>query len=105
MTGSAAVASIGTYLPGWGSDGARVCGPDEDAVTLAVAAGRGALRNAPPLVVERVVLVSRQLPLNEGGNGAVLLAGLGLAPSVDVVERLGARRDARCVMAATPARW
>ncbi|HLG66237.1 MAG TPA: Zn-ribbon domain-containing OB-fold protein [Acidimicrobiales bacterium] len=42
-----------------------------------------------PVPVERVVLVSRDLPLLEGGNAAVLLAGLDLPPGIEVVERLG----------------
>lgn len=80
------IESIGTYLPIWGSDQTRVCGSDEDAMTLAVAAGRAALGDGH---VERVVLVSRDLPLFEGGNGAALLAGLGLAGDVEVREQIG----------------
>ncbi|MFN8026843.1 MAG: OB-fold domain-containing protein [Acidimicrobiia bacterium] len=83
------VRSIGTYLPRWGTDAARVCGPDEDAVTLAVAAGRGALRGIAPADVRRVVMVTRRPPLVDGGNGAALLAGLGLPAATDVVEQLG----------------
>lgn len=37
------VASIGTYLPCWGAPRHRVAGDDEDAITLAVEAGRAAL--------------------------------------------------------------
>jgi 3-hydroxy-3-methylglutaryl CoA synthase len=37
------VASIGTYLPCWGAPQHRVAGDDEDAITLAVEAGRAAL--------------------------------------------------------------
>lgn len=81
------VASIGTYLPCWGSQRHRVLGGDEDAVTLAVAAGRSAIAHGEP--VERVVLVSRDLPLVESSNAAVLLAGLGLDPELEVIERLG----------------
>jgi 3-hydroxy-3-methylglutaryl CoA synthase len=36
------VVSIGTYLPPWTLRGRRVKGPDEDASTMAVAAGRAA---------------------------------------------------------------
>lgn len=81
------VASIGTYLPCWGTDTARVTGDDEDAITLAVEAGRAALADGG--AVERLVVVSRDLPLTEGSNAAVLLAGLGLDPELEVVERLG----------------
>jgi len=81
------VASIGTYLPCWGSPLHRVAGDDEDAITLAVEAGRAALIASG--AVERVVLVSRSLPLLESSNAAVLLAGLGLDPELEVDERLG----------------
>jgi uncharacterized OB-fold protein len=96
------VAAIATYLPCWGSGRGRVAGGDEDAVTLAVEAGRAAIGAADGVDsvgggsgggsaggVQRVVLVSRELPLLEGGNAAVLLAGLGLNPEIEVSERLG----------------
>jgi uncharacterized OB-fold protein len=93
------VAAIATYLPCWGSARGRVAGGDEDAVTLAVEAGRAAIGAADEGVadlgsdgqggVRRVVLVSRELPLLEGGNAAVLLGGLGLDPGTEVTERLG----------------
>lgn len=84
----AAVASIGTYLPPWLENGRRVPGDDEDAVTMAVAAGLAALNGAESRV-ETVVLVTRDFPLVRGGNAAALLAGLGLDPATEVVERLG----------------
>jgi uncharacterized protein len=103
------VSAIATYLPCWGSARGRVAGGDEDAVTLAVEAGRavigaaddgdlaagggagagGGADLAGAGGVQRVVLVSRELPLLEGGNAAVLLAGLGLDPEIEVSERLG----------------
>ena len=47
------VVSIGTYLPPWSSGDRRVKGPDEDALTMAVAAGRvadpGAIRGLAAL--------------------------------------------------------
>ncbi|MFZ2173628.1 MAG: OB-fold domain-containing protein [Rhodococcus sp. (in: high G+C Gram-positive bacteria)] len=81
------IASMGTYLPCWGSAECRVPGDDEDAITLAVEAGRAALGAGTP--VEFVVIVSRDLPLLESSNAAVLLAGLGLDPELEVTERLG----------------
>ncbi len=81
------VASIGTYLPCWGAPLHREPGDDEDAVTLAVEAGRAALIASG--AVERVVVVSRDLPLLDSSNAAVLLAGLGLDPELEVDERLG----------------
>ena len=80
------VVSIGTYLPPWSSGDRRVKGPDEDALTMAVAAGRAA---DPGASAQRVVMVSRDFPLLEGGNGAVLLAGLSLGADVPVAEVLG----------------
>jgi uncharacterized OB-fold protein len=80
------ISSIGTYLPPWVKGKSRVRGPDEDALTMAVAAGRAA---DPAATAQRVVLVSRDFPLLEGGNGAVLLAGLSLPADVSVSEVLG----------------
>ncbi|MCV7222824.1 OB-fold domain-containing protein [Mycolicibacterium elephantis] len=81
------VASIGTYLPCWGTPTGRVPGDDEDAITLAVEAGRAALLASG--AVERVVLVSRNMPMLDSSSAAVLLAGLGLDPELEVDERLG----------------
>ncbi|GAY17280.1 OB-fold domain-containing protein [Mycobacterium sp. shizuoka-1] len=81
------ISAIGTHLPPWGCDPHRITGDDEDAATLAVEAGRAALSEGG--AVERVVLVSRDLPLLESSNAAVLLAGLGLDPELEVDERLG----------------
>ena len=78
--------SIGTYLPPWTVRDRRVKGPDEDALTMAVAAGRAA---DPDATAQRVVLVSRDFPLLEGGNGAVLLAALSLPADTPVTEVLG----------------
>jgi uncharacterized protein len=83
------ITRIGTYLPVWSGREGRLAGPDEDAVTMAVEAGRAALGNTDPDDVRLVVLVTRDLPLLEGGNAAALLAGLGLSRSTDVVERIG----------------
>ncbi|BBZ27296.1 hypothetical protein MMAD_15910 [Mycolicibacterium madagascariense] len=80
------VVSIGTYLPPWTVRGRRVAGPDEDALTMAVAAGRAA---DPDATAQRVVVVSRDFPLLEGGNGAVLLAALSLPADTPVAEVLG----------------
>jgi hypothetical protein len=80
------VAAVGTYLPCWGTRRHRRAGDDEDAITLAVEAGRAALNGG---AAERVVVVSRDLPLTESSNAAVLLAGLGLDPELEVDERLG----------------
>ena len=82
------IAAIGTYLPPWGSAAARIAGGDEDVVTMAVQAGRAALTGGGA-GVRHVVLVTRELPLLEGGNGAALVAGLGLPASTTVVEQVG----------------
>ncbi len=92
------IASIGTYLPLWGSEFERQIGPDEDAVTLAVAAGRAALA-AGPAEVYRVVFITRDLPLMDGGNGAALLAGLGLSDDIPVIEQVGGAPDSLAAVA------
>jgi uncharacterized OB-fold protein len=80
------IVSMGTYLPPWRDGARRVKGPDEDALTMAVAAGRAA---DPDASARRVVLVSRDFPLLEGGNAGVLLAGLSLRADIPVTEVLG----------------
>ncbi|MGD9701042.1 MAG: Zn-ribbon domain-containing OB-fold protein [Acidimicrobiia bacterium] len=85
----ATITALGTYLPTSGSDRTRKAGADEDAVTLAVAAGVAALRNTDPAEVDQVVLVTRELPLLEGGNSAAVLAGLGVSAHARVTEVLG----------------
>ena len=83
------ISRIGTALPPWGTDALRQTGDDEDAVTLAVAAGLAAIGDTDPTLVTEVVVVSRDLPLLEGGNSAPVLAGLGLSTDVRVREMLG----------------
>ncbi|WP_433955150.1 zinc ribbon domain-containing protein [Janibacter indicus] len=91
-----ALLGLGTYVPVWEHSGQRVVGPDEDAVTMAVAAGRALLdglredaQSGREPDVRRVVFVSRDLPLLEGGSGAALLAGLGVPAGLPVVEQVG----------------
>lgn len=96
------IVALGTYLPPWGNDSARVAGPDEDALTLAVQAGRAALAGVDA-AVEQVVFVTRDLPLLEGGNGAALVAGIGLKPNTPVIEQVGGAPAAlAAVVAAAP---
>lgn len=79
--------SVGTYLPPWGTSQGRVLGYDEDALTIAVEAGRQVVDAGG--MVTRVVFISRELPLLEGGNTAPLLAALRLPDTLEVVEQLG----------------
>jgi uncharacterized OB-fold protein len=72
----AAIEAISTYLPAWGTETERLLSPDEDAITMAVAAGRGALAHGA--LPTSVVLVTRDFPIIEGGSELVLLAGLDL---------------------------
>lgn len=79
--------TLATYLPVWaGPKNTRQAGFDEDAVTLAVAAGLLAIGSNAP---QRVVVITQQPVLLEGGSAAVLCAGLGLPETTEVVERLG----------------
>lgn len=81
------LSAISLYRPAWVDRAGRRCaGPDEDAVTMAVAA-------LQPLVdeeahIDRVVLVSRAPALLEGDSGAVLAQALRLH-GVPVEEVLG----------------
>lgn len=81
------VAAVATYLPAFEARRGRQAGPDEDAVTMAVEAGRAAIGGGEP--VRRVIAVTRDLPLLRGGSAAVLAAGLGLGDEVAVAEQVG----------------
>jgi uncharacterized OB-fold protein len=69
---------------------------------MAVAAGRQAIASVPVDEVTAVALVTRDFPLHEGGNAAPLLAGLGLAETVDVMEVLGGAPSALALVADAP---
>jgi len=86
---SPCISAIGTYLPTWGAGRRRTAGHDEDALTMAVAAGLAAFGGDVPVSVDTVVFVTRQPPLLEGGSAAPLLAGLGQSPSTRVIEIVG----------------
>jgi uncharacterized OB-fold protein len=70
------IEAVATYLPTWGSETHRLLSPDEDTITMAVAAGRTAIADAA--APGAVVLVTRDFPVIEGGSELVLLAGLDL---------------------------
>lgn len=97
--------SITTYRPArrllladvartWGldSDGElRVCGPDEDAVTLAVAAAT-ALPQAEVEACSTVILARPGPSFGSGDGAAVVAAALGLPPNVRTFEVAGSDR-------------
>jgi len=81
------VVSLGQYQPVWEEGGQRVTGPDEDLITLAVAAGRLALGGHNP--PQRVVLLSAEPEYLDGVPLPVLLRGLDLSPEVPAELRVG----------------
>src|SRR5438045_141484 len=78
------VAAIATYRPCWLDGEARAAGPDEDLVTMAVAAARPLAADG----VGRVVVVSRELATAPSNAVAVLAAALGIGDT-PVELRLG----------------
>ena len=81
------VVSLGQYQPVWEESGQRVTGPDEDVITLAVAAGRLALVDHD--LPRRVVLVCAEPEYLDGAPLPVLLRGLDLSPVVPAELRVG----------------
>jgi uncharacterized OB-fold protein len=82
------ISALATYRPSWSDDtGRRTLGPDEDVATLAVAAGR--LLSDRLVDVTRVVLVTRRPDALLGTVPEVVLEGLGLDPSLPMVEHIG----------------
>ena len=84
-----AIESFGTYLPIWEDGGIRVLGPDEDMLTLAVAAGRAALTGADEAAVSRVVLVCAEPDYLSGAPLPILTRGLGLGAGIPTELRVG----------------
>ena len=80
---------VSTYRPPWGNDKHRINGPDEDILTMAVQAGRLALKGSDSSAVGSVVFVGNRLPLLPSGDSAVLLAALDLPANIQLIERVG----------------
>lgn len=80
------VSAVGTYQPAWADAGQRVPGPDEDVITMAVAAGRAALAVAADAAVARVVLIARDPGYLDGIALPILTAALaaGAAAAADL---------------------
>lgn len=81
------VSHVVTYVPAWTTGRDRVAGPDEDAVTMTVAVGRGALDAG--FRIRAVVVVTHQPALVVGSSGAVILRALGLPDTCSVDEVIG----------------
>jgi uncharacterized OB-fold protein len=96
------IQALSTHLPRWGTAERRTAGPDQDAVTLAVDAGRAALE-AADATPQSVIFVTRDLQQLSGGHEAVLLAGLDLPSSISCTTVLGGAPTALLSVAdATP---
>lgn len=81
------IGALSTYRPCWSRGAGRVCGPDEDVVTMAVAA-------AAPLVdagaaVSRLVVVTQAPTQLQGDAAEVLAEALHLETGVPVEIRIG----------------
>lgn len=73
--------AVGLYQPAWAEAGRRVPGPDEDAITMAAAAGRAALSVSPGAAVARVVVIARDPGYLDGAPLPVLTAALCADPA------------------------
>src|SRR5688572_11867917 len=81
------VTGVGLYRPAWSTpDGKRAPGPDEDMVTMAVAAGQAALGKGS---AEHVILVSADPEGMSGPVAAVVLSALRLPMQTPVELRVG----------------
>ncbi|GAB3081928.1 OB-fold domain-containing protein [Nocardioides zeae] len=80
------VAALSLYRPVWESRGQRVAGPDEDVLTLAVAAARPLAEQHP---VARVVLLTSAPDVLEGFGTGVVARALGLGDAAPVELRIG----------------
>lgn len=81
--------ALATYLPTWDENGTRVLGPDEDMLTVAVAAGRAALAAAGGDAPARVVVVCAEPDYLSGAPLPVLTQALGMDASAQAELRVG----------------
>jgi hydroxymethylglutaryl-CoA synthase len=80
--------------------GARaVCNWDEDALTLAVAAARGALGRAPALVPASLSLASTTLPFADRDNAALVAAALDLPATLTTLDLASSLRAGTSALA------
>ena len=108
------ITGLGSYVPCWrlerqcvvdamawhtpglaalGQGARSVCNHDEDALTMAVAASRAALRRRPPLADDDAVyLCSTTLPYEERLSSAILEAALGIEETVQCIDITHTRR-------------
>jgi len=91
--------AVSTYRPCYADGAQRVAGPDEDVVTMAVAAARAALGDRRP---DRVILVSRQIERAPDTAAAVIAAALDLGDSVAVECRSGGAATALEALTLSP---
>jgi len=75
------VNAVGAYQPTWADAGRRTPGPDEDVITMAVAAGRAALAGERDRAVTRVVLIARDPGYLDGIALPVLTGALAAGPA------------------------
>lgn len=114
------ITSIGAYVPryriarsaiasahrwmGQGSGspvGARAfCSWDEDAVTMAVEAGRDCLRGVAARDIGALVLASTSFPYADLQNASIVAAGLGLGVDIATVDAGGSQRAATTALIA-----
>ena len=89
------VAWVSTYRPAWHDGSRRVLGPDEDMVTLAVAAGRSGLDEGDGHAdVSRVTVVMQEPDVLNSAAAGVVRRGLGIKSAVPVDFRVGGGTDA-----------
>jgi hydroxymethylglutaryl-CoA synthase len=113
MTGEVGIRAFGAYVPSfrlsreeiaeahrWVNPGLRslaraersVCGWDEDAITMAVEAGRDCLTGIDRSVIARLYLASTTLPYADRLNAGVVAGALGLPERVGALDLGGSLR-------------
>jgi 3-hydroxy-3-methylglutaryl CoA synthase len=81
--------------------GARAfCSWDEDAITMAVEAGRDCLRGVDASSIEAIALASTTLPYSDLQNSVIVAAGLGLSSGIATTDAAGGQRAATSALIA-----
>lgn len=87
--------------PSGGGKGHRAfCGWDEDAITMAVEAGRDCLRGLDPAAMSSLLVASTTLPYADLQNSAIVAGALDLPDSVATADATGSQRAATSALLA-----
>lgn len=96
------IAWVSTYQPAWEAKSRRIMGPDEDLLTMAVAAAAAGLQSLEADPVGRIILVTDQPDVINTAAYGVIRRSLGLPDPIPVEFRVGGAPAALDALVSSP---